>query len=116
MLVIDQIDWTTKMERAISSAKEDSLKNAFLAEEEKVSELVELIKRPSLSRKDLRTLESLIVTDVHSRDVTQEIMQKRIRDINIFEWSSQLRHYTFMKENRRERKTRMEIKVEMIQS
>ena len=34
----------------------------------------------------------------------------------IFEWSSQLRHYTFMKENRRERKTRMEIKVEMIQS
>ena len=70
VLAIDQIDWTGRMERAIKSENENSLKNAYRIEEEKVQELVELIRLPNLSKADMRTLESLIVTDVHSRDVT----------------------------------------------
>ena len=76
------------MENAISSDAENSLKHAHRTEEEKVSELVELIRTPNLSKADMRTLESLIVTDVHSRDVTHEIMELNVRDITIFEWIS----------------------------
>ncbi len=71
---------------------------AFDAEEEKVQELVELIRMPDLSKADMRTLESLIVTDVHSRDVTQEIMELNVRNVATFEWISQLRHSTVMED------------------
>ena len=73
MLAIDQIEWTQKMEKAIQSTAENSLSKAFILEEEKVAELVDLIRTPNLSKADMRTLESLIVTDVHSRDTTSEI-------------------------------------------
>lgn len=63
-----------------------------------MDELVELIRTPNLSKSDMRTLESLIVTDVHSRDVTQEIMEMNVRDVSVFEWISQLRHYTVMED------------------
>ena len=41
-----------------------------------------MIKEPNRSKVDMRTLETLIVTDVHSMDVTQQIMEKRVKDIN----------------------------------
>ena len=117
VLAIDQIEWTQKMEKAISSEAENSLKFAARSEEEKVSELVTLIRTPNLSKTQMRTLESLIVTDVHSRDVTQEIMELNVRDTSIFEWISQLRHYTGIEESGRVKKVnRLEIKISMINS
>jgi len=98
VLAIDQLEWTNKMEKAITSDFDDSLRTAFRVEEHKVQELVELIRMPNLSPTDMRTLESLIVTDVHSRDVTQEVMELNVRDISVFEWISQLRHYSIMEE------------------
>jgi hypothetical protein len=68
--VIDQIDWTAKVEKAITSPQEDALSVAFKREEAKLAELVDLIKEPNRSKVDMRTLETLIVTDVHSMDVT----------------------------------------------
>jgi len=76
------------MEKAIKSELDNSLKHAFTAEEEKVSELVDLIRTQRLSKSEMRTLESLIVTDVHSRDTAQEIMELNVRDIASFEWIS----------------------------
>ena len=75
------------------------MRRAFRAEEEKVAELVDLIRTPNLSQSDMRTLESLIVTDVHSRDTTEELMRLKVTDITSFEWISQLRHYTSMEES-----------------
>ena len=83
------------------------MRRAFRTEEEKVAELVDLIRTPNLSQGDMRTLESLIVTDVHSRDTTEELMKLKVTDTASFEWISQLRHYTAMEEsgNRNKRVT-----------
>ena len=83
------------------------MRRAFRSEEEKVAELVDLIRTPNLSQGDMRTLESLIVTDVHSRDTTEELMKLKVCDTASFEWISQLRHYTAMEEsgNRNKRVT-----------
>lgn len=70
VLVIDQIDWTAKVEKAITAPQEDALRLAFKREEAKLAELVDLIKEPNRSKVDMRTLETLIVTDVHAMDVT----------------------------------------------
>lgn len=86
--------WTEKMERAIETQEQTSLKMAYDSEESKLQELVELIKTPNLRKKDIQTLESMIVLDVHSKDLTFDIMNQNIKDISVFEWISQLRHYT----------------------
>lgn len=67
----------------------------------------------------MRTLESLIVTDVHSRDTTEEILKLGVKDVSSFEWISQLRHYTGVEESdlgRGKKVTRLEIRVSMINS
>jgi hypothetical protein len=46
----------------------------------------------------VQTLETLIVTDVHSMDVTQTIVQQKVFNVSEFEWISQLRHYKVMEE------------------
>lgn len=106
------------MERAIKSEGSNALSNAFRLEEEKVQELVELIRMPNIGKADMRTLESLIVTDVHARDVTQEIMELNVRDPAMFEWISQLRHYVRMEDSTTSRgfkgEPRLEIQISMI--
>lgn len=117
MLAIDQIDWTSRLEKAIKGTTGDSLRFTWRTEERKVNELVDIIRTPNLSKSDMRTLESLIVTDVHSRDTTYELMEQKVSDIESFEWISQLRHYTIMEESGRTRKTKqLEIKISMINS
>jgi hypothetical protein len=51
------------------------LKKAHQAEERKLQELVSLIQQPREDRVAVMTLETLIVTDVHSMDVTGIIAQ-----------------------------------------
>ena len=99
------------------STAENSLTKAFALEEEKVAELVELIRMPNLRKIDICTLESLIVTDVHSRDTTKEIMELNVRNISSFEWISQMRHHTAMEDTGRVKtKPKLEIKISMIDS
>ena len=39
------------------------------------------------------TLGALVVTEVHTRDVIQELIQNNVTDIQNFNWISQLRYY-----------------------
>ena len=44
------------------------------------------------------TLSSLIVQNVHSRDMTDTLARKRVSSLEDFEWICQMRYY-FMQEN-----------------
>ena len=63
------------------------------------------------------TLETLIVTDVHSMDVTQNIMQQNVQSVTDFEWISQLRHYQALEEPfKGASKKQFEVNIGMINS
>ena len=57
----------------------------------------------------MMTLETLIVTDVHSMDVTGTIAQQNVQNTSEFEWISQLRHYQVEEESARVK--RLEVKI-----
>lgn len=50
------------------------MKNVYKQEEAKLQELVNLIKTPRSNQVDLLTLGALIVLDVHSKDVTKDLV------------------------------------------
>ncbi len=70
-----------------------ALKKVYQKEEEKLLELVELIKVPRDNKAHQMTLGSLIVLDVHSKDVTKELALANVSDMDSFDWTSQLRYY-----------------------
>ena len=43
------------------------------------------------------TLSSLIVQNVHSRDLIENLARKRINDLEAFEWICQMRYYFVQK-------------------
>ena len=57
-----------------------------------LNQIVNLVreKMPELLR---LTLSSLIVQNVHSRDLVEQLARKRVTDLEDFEWISQLRYY-----------------------
>ena len=49
--------------------------------------------REKLNHLTKLTLSSLIVQNVHSRDLIENLARKRITDLEDFEWISQMRYY-----------------------
>lgn len=42
------------------------------------------------------TLGALVVTEVHTRDLVQDLIENNVSDINNFNWISQLRYESLM--------------------
>lgn len=62
------------MELAIRKSKSDGLKKEFNNEKDKLNELVEII-REDLNEVEMITIGSLIVLDVHAKDVVEDLVK-----------------------------------------
>lgn len=78
--------------------KNDSkaLSNVFEDEKQRLSQLVELTRSAKDNARDSDTLGALIVLGVHSKDITQELVQQNISNCQEFEWIANFRHYLVM--------------------
>ena len=64
---------------------------AFLSRQiSQLTELTELVRSP-LSSMDRKKLIALIVTDVHNRDITAQLLDERVDSLHSFRWQQQLR-------------------------
>ena len=89
VLCVSQLSWTQNVE--------DALHNFSLGAYEAVlsKQLVELVElvRGSLSGLQRCTLEALVVSEVHNRDIVGEMIKEGCQDSSSFLWLAQLRYY-----------------------
>lgn len=93
VLCISQIFWTSDVHTSLQNDDKIGLKILLEAIESSVDDGVASILSPEASNLDRITFRSLIVTDIHARDVVVELMRKEALSINDFSWVAQLRYY-----------------------
>ena len=60
---------------------------------DQLSDIIDVINSPSLSKIERRRLIMLCTIDVHGRDVVQRLIDERVENGTCFQWQSQLRYY-----------------------
>jgi len=94
-LVGTQIWWTWRVEDVFRKVREGN-KYAMKQESQKqtkdLEDLIALV-RSDLNSNDRKNINTLIVLDVHARDIVDRFVRDSILDAKEFEWESQLRFY-----------------------
>ncbi len=94
-LLGNQVWWTWEVEdsfRQVREGDKHAMKNLSGKLAQKLNELVSFVRR-DLSENDRSKVNTLIIIDVHSRDVIDRFVRDSILDEREFEWESQLRYY-----------------------
>lgn len=84
-----QTHWTKEVSVALVENKIDELYKALMAQ---LNDLVTLV-RGNLSKLARMILGALIVIEVHACDVVSKMIAENVKNVNDFEWISQLRYY-----------------------
>ncbi|KAK2152282.1 hypothetical protein LSH36_335g03002 [Paralvinella palmiformis] len=84
-----QVFWTSEVSQAL---EENKLKETYPHVLSQLDDLRELVRKP-LSRMERSVLSALIVIEVHARDVVTNLVTEEVKNVNDFEWISQLRFY-----------------------
>ena len=91
-----QIWWTWEVENAFKKVKEGN-KHAMKALAAKLSaqltDLVTSIRDPAVQRTARKKINTLIIIDVHARDIVDRFVRDSVLDAREFDWESQLRFY-----------------------
>ncbi|XP_055691880.1 dynein axonemal heavy chain 3 [Lutzomyia longipalpis] len=86
---ISCLTWTSDVEEAITKG---TLSTYYEASGKQLEENVKLIRGGTLTDSQRITMESLVVLDVHKKDVVKKLIESRVSEIGDFEWFSQLRY------------------------
>lgn len=96
-----QIWWTWRVEDVFRKVREGN-KHAMKQENSKqtkdLNDLIDLV-RTDLNELDRKKVNTLIIVDVHARDIVSNFVRDSILDAREFEWESQLRFYWVQAEN-----------------
>jgi dynein heavy chain, axonemal len=91
VLAIDGVAFTNQVESALSSGAARGLVDLEAQLTSDVTDVIGLVQG-EISTLDRMTLGSLIVVDVHSRDVVASLISEGVRGVSDFAWKSQLRY------------------------
>ena len=96
VLTVDLITWTEAATKAILEVETGHNAKGLIEFFEFMKELMN--RMVEIVRGELNTLErtmmgALIVLDVHGRDVIELLINNKVKNVNDFEWTKQLRYY-----------------------
>lgn len=93
-LLVTQNIWTDEVEHAfeeLDGGAEGAMKEYYEENVRRINKLIDRVKGETLTR-DLRVkIITIITVDVHGRDVVFSFWDKKISDVNNFNWKKQLR-------------------------
>ncbi|KAL7391500.1 hypothetical protein ABVT39_010104 [Epinephelus coioides] len=93
VLAATQVWWTWEVEDVFKNVKKGekhALKNYAKKMHQQIDELVTRITQP-MKNNDRRKINTVLIIDVHARDIVDNFVQESIMDAQAFEWESQLR-------------------------
>ncbi|ALC44807.1 Dhc62B [Drosophila busckii] len=96
VLAVSQVFWAQRMHSCLrrSYGGNQTVMNHFFQElSRELNDIVTLVRSPSISNLNRITIKSLIVIDVHAKDVTEELIRLRISSEYDFQWLAQMRYY-----------------------
>lgn len=91
VLCISQVYWALNVHKCLMG--QNSMDRFFKELQTDLTEIVALIRSKDLSNLSRNTIKSLIVIDVHAKDVVEDFVKKNICSLDDFDWLSQLRYY-----------------------
>uniref|UniRef100_A0A8D3BG74 AAA+ ATPase domain-containing protein n=1 Tax=Scophthalmus maximus TaxID=52904 RepID=A0A8D3BG74_SCOMX len=95
VLAATQVWWTWELEDVfenVNKGEKLALKNFAKKMHQQINELVTRITQP-MKTNDRRKINTVLIIDVHARDVVDSFVLNSIMDAREFEWESQLRFY-----------------------
>lgn len=94
VLCVSQIFWATDVHKSLQSSDPLAKLTVFFNRlNSDLNDVVTLARSPSITNLNRITLKSLIVIDVHAKDVVDELIAKKITSDSDFQWLAQLRYY-----------------------
>uniref|UniRef100_A0A4X2JQB9 Dynein axonemal heavy chain 10 n=1 Tax=Vombatus ursinus TaxID=29139 RepID=A0A4X2JQB9_VOMUR len=95
VLVASQVWWTWEVEdvfRKVKQGEKQAMKSYGQKMHQQIDELVTQITKP-LSKNDRKKYNTVLIIDVHARDIVDSFIRGSILEAREFEWESQLRFY-----------------------
>jgi len=92
-LACNQIWWTWEVEdvfRKVKTGHKQAMKEFSVKQFRQIDELVVLVRGP-LSKNDRSKFNTVLIIDVHARDIIDNFVRDSILDAREFQWESQLR-------------------------
>ena len=95
VLCVSQIYWAANVHINLRKLASDSqaMNNFFKELTADLHHIVDLVRSPDINNLNRITIKSLIVIDVHAKDVIEELIRLKIDSEFDFQWMSQLRYY-----------------------
>ncbi|XP_039277456.1 dynein heavy chain 10, axonemal [Nilaparvata lugens] len=94
-LAANQVWWTAEVENVFNKIKQGNkyaMKEYLLQVNKQLDELVVRV-RSNLQKNDRRKFNTVLIVDVHARDIIESFVRDSILDNGEFQWESQLRFY-----------------------
>ena len=91
ILAANQVVFTYKVSQHLR-AEPRKLENFYEKILEKLSHYIQLV-RGQISNIERSTINSLLVMEVHNRDIIDQLIEAKVSNINDFQWASHLRYY-----------------------
>ena len=90
---VSQIMWCQQTEKALlSETTKNGMEQWYQKNLQQLSELAQLV-RGELTGLQRKVLVALVTTDVHARDIIEQMIREEVEEIGNFTWQQQLRYY-----------------------
>jgi len=92
-LACNQVWWTWEVEdvfRKVKAGHKQAMKEFSAKQFRQIDDLVVLVRGP-LSKNDRKKFNTVLIIDVHARDIIDSFVRDSILDAREFQWESQLR-------------------------